>query len=131
MSGDSYRDDRSIHDSEVLLRRVYPGWWIADNNTGAVRPTSQAFANRRGVSAMSVDLQTVLSEIGLGPETVLEGHDGFALASITAGLARQCSQGIMRKPEPDDPAHAEVFGEKPTVVRRKFARCAVWVVAPS
>ena len=129
MSCKSYVDDLTIGQEESLLRRIVPGWLVLDKNTGEVRPSSQPFQNQRGHSAISVYLRQVLDENGLPPESVLEGHEGYSLASITAGLARKYNQGIMRNPEPH-PAHAEVFGEKPNSVRRGFAKNAVWVIAP-
>ncbi|MGH8578882.1 MAG: hypothetical protein ACREVK_01730, partial [Gammaproteobacteria bacterium] len=62
---------------------------------------------------------------------VLEGHEGYALAALTARLARSHGQGIMRKPLDDDPAHAEVFGAKSRSVRKGLAEGSEWVIAPS
>ncbi len=33
-----------------------------------------------------------------GPEAVLAGHPGFALAAVKAGFVRECMQGITRDP---------------------------------
>ena len=129
MARKPYVDDPTIRDTESLLRRIFPGWLVFDKNIGQVRLSSQAFQNQRGHTAISVYLRQVLDENGLPPETVLDGHEGYSLASITAGLARKYNQGIMRNPEPH-PAHAEVFGEKPASVRKAFAKNAVWVIAP-
>jgi hypothetical protein len=130
MSGEEYVDDSTIGDEDVLLRRIPPVWWIPDENLGRLRPTSQAFNNHGNGSPMSVHLQKVLEEHRLPVNSVLEGHVGFALASITAGLARTHAQRIRRKPLDDDPAHAEVFGEKTRSVRKAFAMGAVWAVPP-
>lgn len=79
---------------------------------------------------MSVDLGSELDRLELPVESVMVGHDGFSLAAITALLARENGQGIVRKPLPGDPAHAEVFGRKTDSIRGKFARGAVWVIPP-
>jgi hypothetical protein len=80
---------------------------------------------------MSVHLLDVLQENGLGPESVLRDHPGFAVASITAAFARKCGQGIARNPLRDDPAHAEVFGQKPKAIRQRLAKGAVWAIPPA
>jgi hypothetical protein len=79
---------------------------------------------------MSVVLGEVLAQTGRSPDSVLAGHEGFALASVTAGLARECSQGIAREPLPDEPAHAVVFGDKPKRIQRKLAQDSRWVIPP-
>lgn len=50
--------------------------------------------------------------------------------SFTAGLARGNRQGIMRKPLPEEPAHAEVFGKKTRGVKRAFAKHCDWIILP-
>lgn len=132
MSDENYENDATIEDDEVLLRRIYPGSgsWIYDQNLGRTRPTSQAFNDHPNGSPMSVHLSSVLAHHGLESKIVLEGHEGFALVSITAGLVRQCNQVIVRKPLAGDPAHAEVIGNKTPGVRKKMARNAVWVFPP-
>jgi hypothetical protein len=63
----------------------------------------------------------------------LAGTEGFALAAVTAGLARECGQGIARDPLPDQPAHALVFaqrGTKTKSVMRRLAKAARWVIEP-
>ena len=64
------------------------------------------------------------------PASVLLGLEGFALASITAGLARECGQGVSRDPTDDEPAHALVFGKKTGSVRGRFAKECRWVIEP-
>jgi hypothetical protein len=71
---------------------------------------------------MSIILADILAQTGRDPAATLVGHEEFALALITAGLARECGQGITREPLLDEPAHAIVFGEKPKRVQRKLAK---------
>jgi hypothetical protein len=75
-------------------------------------------------------MSVVLGAESKGPASVLADHAGFALASFTAGLARECQQGIARDPLPEEPAHALVFGHKTKSVRKRLAREAIWVVPP-
>jgi len=121
-----YTNDPTILDNDELWRRVFPGWWIWDENLDRVRPTSQVFQNSKGSSAMSVFLA---NEIG-DPVNVLEGYPDYVLASITADLARQCRQGVARDTNPEKPAHALVFGKKTGSVKDQFANGATWVVPP-
>ena len=129
MSSREYLDDPTIPDKAELLRRIPSHHFYFDENLGQVRPSSAAFDDPDG-SPMSVILAEVLSQSGRALETTLAGHEGFALASITAGLARECGQGIAREPLPDEPAHAVVFGKKTKGVRKRLARAALWVVSP-
>jgi hypothetical protein len=125
-------DDPTIENSDALWRRIPPFMVVPDQNLGISRPSSQAFKDHPDGSAMSVELASVLKLHGLGQEHVLAGpqHAGFGIAAVTAGLARECRQGIVRKPTPDNPAHAEVFGDKPKSVSRRFAREAQWIAYP-
>lgn len=79
---------------------------------------------------MSVLLADAVVASGREPVDVLAGYQGFGLASLTAGLARRCSQGVARDPLPDEPAHAVVLGDKTGAVRKRFARDCYWVVLP-
>lgn len=122
-------DDTSVPDDCALWRRIPPNWWVLDENRGVIRPASACFDdNKKG--PMSVYLSVVMAEHGLGYDHVLAGHEDYKLASVTAGLARELNQAIVRKPEPDQPAHAEVVGKKTGSVKNRFARDAVWLVAP-
>lgn len=126
-----YTDDPLILPSEKLLRRV-PHWhFIFDRNLARYRPSSAAFEDHPNGSPMSVHLGSVLAQRGLAVVSVLVGHADFALASISASVARENGQGIQRSPLPGDPAHAEVFGPKSGSVRRRLAKTAEWVVPPS
>jgi len=80
---------------------------------------------------MSVALADVLSMHGIAPSEYLASHPGFALASLTAALARDCNQKVARDPLPDEPAHALVVGKKTKAVQRRFAKECRWVVHPS
>jgi hypothetical protein len=121
-----YQDDPTIPDDADLWRRI-PRWHLVnDESIGQIRPSSAAFEDHPDGSPMSV----VLGAESRGAESVLAGYPGFALASIKAGLARECQQGVARDPLPEEPAHAVVFGHKTKSVRKRLAREATWVVAP-
>lgn len=131
MAGFSYVDDPSIANDAVLWRRIHPTWKVRDDNSGGWRVTSAAFDDSRDGSPLSVLLAAVVRESGRGPADVLSGFTGYFLASLTAGDARRCGQGIARTPEPDEPAHASVFGRKTKSIKRKLADAAGWIIGPN
>ncbi len=131
MVNSGYSDDPTIANEAELWRRIPPWHFIPDLNTSRIRPSTAAFKDHQNGSPMSVLLADVLIGSGGGPLDVLANYDGFALASITAGLARDCGQGVARRPLLHEPAHAEVFGKKTRGVRKRFVDRSYWVVAPS
>src|SRR5262249_43305892 len=130
MENGGYSDDPTIPDEAELWRRIHPKQWERDENLGRVRPVSGAFDDPSDGSPMSVDLADVHIQLGRGPEAALAGHEGFALALITAGLVRECGLGVARQPLSENPAHAVGFGKKTPKIRRRLAREARWVVPP-
>jgi hypothetical protein len=130
MADGAYCDDSSIADDTSLWRRIPPGWWVPDENLGRLRPTSAAFDDHRNGTPMSVLIEDVVLSTGRGPDDILAPFKGYAMASIRAGVARECSLGVMREPLPEEPAHAVVFGKKSKGVRAKLATNCEWVVEP-
>ncbi|GAB4135358.1 MAG: hypothetical protein Tsb009_01510 [Planctomycetaceae bacterium] len=124
-------DDSSIPDEAILWRRIPPNWVVFDQKTNQLRPSSQSFDNHRDGSGMSVVLANEVIANGRSEENVLEGHEGFGLVAINAGLARKLNQKIVRDPLPDEPAHMEICGDKTKGVKKAFARAAVWIVKPT
>jgi len=130
MAEPTLQDDQTITDSADLWRRIPPWHFVFDENSGEVRPSSAAFDNDPDGSPMSVLLADLMVELKKAPLDALSGHESFALAAITAGLARANGQAVVRDPLPDEPTHALVAGLKTKSVRRKLARGAQWVIAP-
>lgn len=130
MADGAYLDDPTIVDAAALWRRIPPWHFVQDGNTGCLRPSSAAFENHPNGSPMSVVLGDQVVASGRSPHEIIAGHPGFALAAFNAGLARECDQGVMRDPLPEEPAHAIVFGEKPKKIARRIAKSAAWVIAP-
>lgn len=125
-----YEDDHTINDEDALWRRIPPLHFVPNAESG-IRISSAAFKDHPNGSPMSVDLAKVVTETGRGPEDIIRAHKDFALASITAGLARACRQGVARDPLPEEPAHALVFGKKTKAIRRKLASGSSWVIPPN
>lgn len=132
-----YIDDNTIDDNTLLYRRIMNQaeppvkQIIWDDNKNCWRPSSVSFSDHSNGSPMSVALGDTLKKEGLEPESVLDGHDSFSLASFPASVARAKEQGIMRKPLEDDPAHGEVFGKKTRGVKRFLADNSEWCVEPN
>lgn len=118
-------NDPTITNDERLLRRI-PHWQWVEDGAGGLRPSSAAFSDEN----LSVDLASVLQASGQTPATTLSGHQGFALASVTAQVAREQGQAVCRDPLANNPAHAIVAGKKTTAVKRHLARHSEWVVPP-
>jgi len=139
-----YTDDATIGRDAILLRRVLVRinttirW---DEEAEIWRPTSAAFQDSPDGHPMSVDLLEEWESRGYSALKTLEGHDDFALVSITAGVARENGQIVVRAPLPprnglpENPAHALVVGLKgPNRQGKKNSRAlslaAQWIVAP-
>lgn len=129
MANGEFTDDPSIPDDALLWPRIPPWHFTFDQREQRWRPSSAAFEDDPDGDPMSV----VIAAESPGTDAVLAGaqHAGFALVAVTARLARQQRQVIVRAPTADEPAHAYVVGLKTTSIRRSFARKAIWVVPPS
>lgn len=130
MTPGQFVDDLSITDAASLWRRIPPWHFVYDSNLQRWRPSSAAFDNDPDGAPMSVLLEEIVVAAGRVAPDCLIGHAGYALAAITAGLARTCQQGVARDATAEEPAHAVVFGPKPKSVQRRLAKRAVWVIAP-
>ena len=105
-------DDKSILDEAQLWRRIPPWHIVEDKNYGGKRISKAAFEDHPDGSPMSVVLGDEVLAAGRDASSIIAGHEGFCLASVTAALARSLKQGVVRSPLEDEPAHAEVFGNK-------------------
>lgn len=130
ISGGEFSDDPTIVDPEELWRRIPPRHFVFDENANAWRPSSAAFDNDQSGHPMSVVIESTVIATHRGPNEVLAGHAGFALASFSAGAARQFRQGIQRDPISEEPAHALVFGAKTKSTMRALAKSSHWIVKP-
>lgn len=129
-SGEGFIDDATIANESDLWRRIHPTWIVRDENEGGYRVSSAAFDDSPDGSPTSVLLAEVVRQTGRDWPEILAGFHGYALASITAGQARDCGQGVVRDPLPKESAHACLFGSKTKAVKRCLARQAEWVTAP-
>ena len=56
---------------------------------------------------------------------------GGGLARLRAGDVRAKKQRIERTPQSDEPAHGDVWGDKPGATRRALAKVAEWEIPPA
>lgn len=129
---ENFPDDPSIQGDTELFRRIPPKHYFFDENENRWRPSSAAFEDDADGDPMSVYLSTVMLRENRAPACVLAGHEGYSLASITAGFARAQNQTVHPKPLLDESSHAVVCGDKrkgkKKAPRRQFALKATWVV---
>ena len=126
MAPHQFVDDPTVSNDSSLWRRIPPWHFVMDENLGRIRPSSAAFDD----DEMSVVLAAELHASGRVAEDVLSGYSEFAIASITAGLARSKQQLVVRDPIVDEPAHALVCGKKTSAVKKAFSRESLWVLLP-
>lgn len=133
-------DDPTIPNESQLLRRVPAdvNHIVWDDTTKTYRLSTQAFRNlQKSPPAFSVNLECVLQERGLPVDTVIKDPGRYGLIALPAALVRQHSQMVERHPEPDDPSHGHVVGEKPRSVAKAFIQAVTvaneiqWVIPPS
>ena len=68
---------------------------------------------------------------GRPPADAIRSYAGYGLAAITTAHARSLNQAVARDPQPEEPAHGVVCGQKKRGgVGGKLRDGAVWVVTP-
>src|ERR1700723_3107565 len=131
---ENFPDDPAIENDADLLRRIPSYHFFQDNNSGLIRPSSAAFEDDEDGEPMSVYLATVLEEARREEDCLLAGHSGYALAAITAGMAREKNQTVHPDPQPEEKSHAVVCGDKRSggqkCPKKTLAKGARWVIAP-
>lgn len=110
-------DDPTIANNDELWRRVPPQQLITEDD-GSPRASSAAFDDEE--LSVNVAKDTTMDK-------TLAGHAGFSIVGFPAGLAREHEQRVVRKPLPDNPAHAEVIGRKTGSVKKALYRGSRWV----
>jgi hypothetical protein len=123
------------HDTR-LFRRIIPAWVVWDSNTGAPRPSSQAFQNSKDQNKMSVFAENVAIQHRETAEVFLKGRwSDVYLAAVPAGWMRENGQIVYLDPHDQEPderyeSHAAVHGPKRTAIRSKLAERYEWIVRP-
>jgi hypothetical protein len=126
----NFPDDPAVSDTSELLRRI-PSWhFFYDQNLGRVRPSSAAFEDDPDGDPMSVYQRQIIESEGGSAARVMAGHEGYALASLTAGQLRSKDQTVHPDPLPAESSHTKICGRKSKPVCRRLAAEAVWVIPP-
>jgi hypothetical protein len=91
-----------------------------------MRPASGSFKPRSGGEPLSVYRESVMTDLGLAAEMVLEGHPGWGFVAFTAGLVIDCGLTVTADPDTEDAAkgaaHALLHGRFSDTVLRRLAR---------
>jgi hypothetical protein len=126
MPGRIFADDPSIPGDERLFRRIPPTWIVWDEY-GTATISSAAFKDEE----LSVNVESVMVRDDRPPEDAIRTYPGYGLAAITAGQARALNQAVAPDPQPEDPAHGVVYGQKKRGgIGGKLRDGATWVVTP-
>jgi len=130
----AYTDDESIEDADNLLRRVInPHQVVFDDNLNRKRPSSRAFDNHADGSPMSICIEKDLFALGENYESILSNQTkqySYAIASFTAGIARENQQIIAREEVEGEFAHGVVCGNKTRSIKRNIAKACEWAISP-
>lgn len=120
----------TVEDGDVLYRRVRWIKRVIDQRTGEPRPSSDSFRDSTDPpSPMSGILRSVLVADGRAVESLVPGDGGDALVELTVASLRAHGFDVVASPEPDEPGHAHVVGDKSTrAARRLLSSLAAWVV---
>lgn len=119
-------DDLTILPTAELWRRIFPdNDFIHTEPNGDIRASSLAFTDN-GSDPMSMFLAAEAKDL----TTVLEGHPGFGVASLTAEVLRSNRQIIVRDPHAI-PGHVLVIGPKSSSTRKRLAKAATILWPPT
>ena len=125
-----FPNDPAVTDEVALLRRI-PHWhFYYDRRLGRTRPRSAAFEDDTDGDPMSVYRRNVIDSEGGDVRRVMRDHQGFALASLSAGQFRSRGQTVFPDPLAEESSHTKICGPKPESVRRWFATQSEWVIPP-
>jgi hypothetical protein len=125
-----FPDDPNVADATALLRRIPPWHFYFDSKRGARRASSAAFEDDDDGDPMSVYRRDVIEAEGGHVERVMQGHPGYALASVTAAQVRLKNQTVFPDPLREESSHTKICGPKTGSIKRWFASHAVWVIPP-
>jgi hypothetical protein len=121
-----FEDDPSIPGSEKLFRRI-PRTWVDYDDSGDPTISSAAFKQEE----LSVNLESVMARDGRHQADAIRNYPGYGLAAITAAHARSQNQRVARDPQPEEPAHGIVYGQKKCGgIASALRDGALWVIAP-
>jgi hypothetical protein len=125
-------DDLSVEPDCDLYRRVPPDHWRLVGGEFEIR--EGAFKNfpQPERKRMSVVLGDTLDQLERDPNSILPpGREDYGVVALKAAAVRAECQRVMRSRTNEEPAHGDVYGDKPPSRRKRLVPLATWVVYPT
>jgi hypothetical protein len=119
-------DDPTIPDAAIVWRYVVGTWVVAGKDGQGSRPSSGAFED-----SSDDPMSAVLASPNRDPATAMpERHRGTGAGVVLfeARFLRSLGLQLERDPQPDEPDHILVRGNKTRSLRRKLAENAKWAL---
>ncbi len=118
------RDDPTIRGDAVIWRYVVPQWIVTGKDGQGVLPSTGAFNDSSDGSSMSA----ILASPGRDPATAIpKGCPAAGVVAFTARFLRELGLQLERDPQPDEPDHILVHGNKTKALQKKLKNGATWV----
>jgi hypothetical protein len=119
-------EQEAVAPETLLYRRVSPKMLQAHGD--CLRVTSALFKQK---PALSVVIEDTLRALGREPVSILDRYSDQTLIALPASAAFAHDLSVERTPDEDEPAHADVVGNRSGGIARSLLRASEWVVAPS
>ena len=125
-------DNANIADTEIMWRRIFPGWIVPDEKASSgSRLSSQAFEESRDPPSPCSLIRAVEST----PGHVQKSAD-YSVGAIQAGTVRAHDFKLVYDPDPKEPGHHQMVGpnqrnnKQHRRVRNALAGATAHVVGP-
>lgn len=110
-----------------LLRRIRPGGFVLEDDSGVIRPQSDQFTFHRDDGKMSVFRESEPSAF----DDATRGHAEYSLVRLQVDFVRSLDLKAEVRPSTEEPSHGNVCGSKLTAGQRSaLAKNAPWVIRP-
>ena len=131
----SVADDDEISDDDTVIRNVSEYHIHNISGTDKNRVSKSAFSasskDNDPEEGMSVDLQSILLENGIDPNSSSYAPECNVLMTLTVREIRsEFGLTVVKRPKPDNPAHCSVIGVGENT-RKKLLSRASWLRRPS
>lgn len=124
----AYADDPSILDSEAVLRRIPPRWYLKNPGTDTWIVSSAAFDDDgTDGTPMSTAREIHVPDV----KAYLRPFAGYGLAKLPVRAARKLKQRVTQIPHvPNEPEHTWVAGKKNKTTKKALRDAAPLIVEP-
>jgi len=75
-------------------------------------------------------MSVVVASAGRNPAEVMVGHEGFGLVALRIEDLAELGLDPVDDPQPDEPDHALVVGNKTQSKCRQLAKRSTWIIPP-